>query len=219
MRDCATTARAERVFDALGLRPELYAADPELKGRRRARDRRRAARGHQLPDLPRPAARLATHIAEPRADRAAAIDYDGLEDACADEEVWSATCRTGLSPRTMTARRTQPSQRPHRISDSQIAKTLLDYHAARAGDQGRRARPATSRRRVTRSNARLIAPGRSTSTSTLSTASILFPRPRAGDDDRSAMYLSPRGGFGSYLRRHGIFPLRLRDRHAEATGD
>ena len=45
----------------------------------------------------------------------------------------------------------------------------------------------------------------------MSYSATLFPRSRAGDDQRNDIYLSPRGGFGQYLRRHGTFPLH-RDR-------
>jgi len=89
----------------------------------------------------------------------------------------------------------------------EIAKTLLDYLRRELAVKADQLNPDSQEKMVTRSNARLIPPWAIDEQERLVFGSIAYPRPRAGDDDRSAVYLSPRGGFGSYLRRRGIFPL------------
>ena len=94
--DCAHDELAQAVFDALALPIELYADDPDVKGRREARDRRGAARRARLPPLSRSPARLADHLAEPGAERPAARSTTTTSTNCvADEEVWGRSYRAG----------------------------------------------------------------------------------------------------------------------------
>src|SRR6266849_6819890 len=66
------------------------------------------------------------------------------------------------------------------------------------------------------SSQRLVAPWALDENESKEYATILFPRSRGGDADRSYVYLSARGGFGQYLRRRTTFEdfgekLRLDD--------
>jgi very-short-patch-repair endonuclease len=55
------------------------------------------------------------------------------------------------------------------------------------------------------SSQRLVAPWALDENESKEYATILFPRSRGGDADRSYVYLSARGGFGQYLRRRTTF--------------
>ncbi len=60
------------------------------------------------------------------------------------------------------------------------------------------------------SNQRLVAPWALDENEPKEYATILFPRGRGSDDNRSNVYLSARGGFGQYLRRGTPFGKQLR---------
>jgi len=59
------------------------------------------------------------------------------------------------------------------------------------------------------SNQRLVAPWALDENEPKEYATILFPRGRGSDDNRSNVYLSARGGFGQYLRRGTTFGKKL----------
>ena len=197
----------ERVCGALALPAVLYAVDPGLKGGPK-RDTDAALREVVSYRLYRDLQR-GWRLTSPNLEQTGLlkIEYADLEDACADEEIWTreqpAWCRPEDSDRSphgalVTATAEQ------RLA---VAKTLLDYLRRELTIKADQLDPDAQEKMVTRSNARLIPPWAIDEQERLVYGSIAYPRPRAGDDDRSAVYLSPRGGFGSYLRRHGTFPL------------
>jgi superfamily II DNA/RNA helicase/very-short-patch-repair endonuclease len=197
----------EQVCDALGLRPELYAADPELKGgpKRETDAVLREVISYRLyRDLQR-----GWRLTSPNLEQTGllTIQYADLEDACADEEIWAADL-----PEWYVAEDDDRSAHGALITATpdqrfQVARTLLDYLRRELAVKADQLDPDLQEKMVTRSNARLIPPWAIDEQERLVFGFVAYPRPRAGDDDRSALYLSPRGGFGSYLRRHGIFPL------------
>ncbi len=197
----------ERVCKALALRPELYATDPELKGgpKRETDAALREVVGYRLyRDLMR-----GWRLTSPNLEQTGllTIEYADLVDACADEDIWTADLPDWFMPE-------DGDHAPHgalvtATADQrlEVGKTLLDYLRRELAIKADQLDPDLQEKMVTRSNARLIPPWAIDEQERLVYGAIAFPRPRSGDDNRSAVYLSPRGGFGSYLRRHGAFPL------------
>ena len=138
------------------------------------------------------------------------IDYDGLGRVLRRRGLWSRELPAGSTPTTgATAIRRWRARADDR---ERVARVLLDFmrrelaikvdylDAEPPGGAQAALEPAADRRR-----------GRSTRTRRSRTARRLFPRPRAGHGrPQRDVYLSPRGGFGQYLRRHGTFPLHQR---------
>jgi len=118
------------------------------------------------------------------------IEYASLEELCAAEDVWQNThvVLTSATPETRM----------------QIARVLLDYMRRELAikvtylDQGSQ----ESLRQL--SSQRLIAPWAMDENEILEHSSILFPRRKLGDQDEYGgnLYLSPRGGYGQFLRRN-----------------
>ena len=126
------------------------------------------------------------------------------------------SCPRGSTPTTGATliRRWRARGREDR---ERVARVLLDYMRRELAIKVDALDESTSGGLKQRSSQRLTGPWAIDEHETLSYSATLFPRPRAGEDERSAVYLSPRGGFGLYLRRHGTFPLHQRS--AVAEGD
>jgi superfamily II DNA/RNA helicase len=198
---------AQRLFDALHLDFGLYAAEPDLRGP--ARERTNEVLREVLAYRVYRDQRRGWRLTSPNLEQTGLlrITYDGLAECCADEEVWSddlpAWCARddadrGAHPALTTA---EPE---HRL---QVAQVLLDYMRRELAIKVDALEEAKQEQLRQRSSQRLIAPWAIDEFETLVYSSTLYPQPRGGDDDRSGVYLSPRGGFGLFLRRHGTFPL------------
>ncbi len=194
----------ERVCGALALSPEHYAADPGLRGGPK-RDTDAALREIISYRLYRDLQR-GWRLTSPNLEQTGllSIQYSDLEDACADEEIWSADLPDWWTGDDRTAHGALATATTEQRTD--IAKTLLDFLRRELAVKADQLDPDLQEKMVTRSNARLKPPWAIDEQEQLSFGSIAYPRPRAGDDDRSAIYLSPRGGFGSYLRRTSTLP-------------
>ena len=191
-------------------RSSCYASDPDVQVPARRRETERgAARRARLPPLPRPAARLAGHLAEPRAVRPAARSR------------YAVARRALRAPRTCWRGPTHPALVDGHARDaaSGSRRVLLDFmrrelaikvdylDADLPGAAQAALEPAADRAR-----------GRSTRTRRSTLRRVAVSRARgAARDDRGDVYLSPRGGFGQYLRRRGTFPLHRRAADARRT--
>ena len=125
------------VFDALALPDDAVRDRSGRQGRREAPDRRGAARRARVPRLPRSAARLADHLAEPGADRAAAHRLRRPRDCVADDEVWEQELPGWIGE----DRDPHPLLTVGQHRDSRTGRAgAARLPAPRARDQGRRAR-------------------------------------------------------------------------------
>lgn len=184
-----------KVFQSLNLPIEYYASDPEVRFAQRAETDRalREVLGYRIyRDLKR-----GWRITSPNLEQSGLlrIEYASLEELCAAEDVWQNTHEvlTSASPETRM----------------RIAKVLLDYMRRELAikvsylDQGAQ----ESLRQL--SSQRLIAPWAIDENEILEHSSILFPRRKMGDREDEYggnLYLSPRGGYGQFLRRNTTFP-------------
>ena len=195
----ATTSWRQRSSTRSRLPLELYAVDPDrARSRAQRRDRPGAARRARLPPLPRPRARLADHVAEPRAVRAAARSTTRRSTS-------SAPTRTSGTGRHRP--RSPPPTPEPRASDR--ARVLLDFmrrelaikvdylDADLAGAAASSAPASAS-----------IEPWAIDEDEQLVHARVALPAAarRAARDYRGDVYVSARGGFGQYLRRPATFP-------------
>ena len=116
------------------------------------------------------------------------------------------SCRSGATPaRTVMVIRRWLA--PSQTTAKRIAKVMLDYMRRELAIKVDALDAARQEALKQRSSQRLSGTWSIDELEKLSYSATLFPRSRAGDDQRNDVYLSPRGGFGLYLRRHGIFPL------------
>ena len=89
----------------------------------------------------------------------------------------------------------------------EIAKTLLDFMRRELAMKVDYLDPIAQERIQQQSSQRLIAPWALDENEKMEHAAVLYPRPfRRGQDYGGDVYLSPRSGFGQYLRRPSTFP-------------
>ncbi|HEY7782755.1 MAG TPA: DEAD/DEAH box helicase [Ktedonobacterales bacterium] len=186
----------QRVFATLNLPLEEYANEPGLKFQA-LRETEKALRdvlGYRLyRDLKR-----GWRITAPNLEQVGLLDvrYLSLDEVCADEETWreSHAALAAASPETR----------------ERVARTLLDHMRRELAIKVNYLQPDFQERLRQQSDQRLkpTSPWAldDNEAERMETATVLYPRPHRGSDDRGGVYLSSRGGFGQYLRRSGTFP-------------
>jgi ATP-dependent helicase YprA (DUF1998 family)/very-short-patch-repair endonuclease len=177
----------ERVFETLNLPLELYAADPGVRFAARENTERalRAVLGYRLyRDLQR-----GWRITSPNLEQAGLLEirYQSLDELCQAEDVWAA-CHPALAHVASEVRMA-------------VAKTLLDFMRRELAIKVDYLTSAFQERIQQQSSQHLIPPWALDDQEPMEQASILFPRPSRPGDYGGHVFLSPRGGFGQYLRR------------------
>ena len=182
----------QRVFEALQLPLEMYAQDPDVRFQAKVETERalRDVIGYRLyHDL-----RRGWRVTSPNLEQCGLLEikYPWLEEVCKAEDVWQDFHPTlsDASPETR----------------SQIAEVLLDYMRRELVIKVNYLDSAEQERFQQRSGQYLIPPWALDENEKLVYAHALFPRSRRKGDSRDFVYLSPRGGFGLYLRRATTFP-------------
>ncbi|MEW6273407.1 MAG: DEAD/DEAH box helicase [Thermodesulfobacteriota bacterium] len=193
----------QRVFDALRLPLELYAADPDVKFLALEQTKRalRSVLGYRLyRDLQR-----GWRITQPNLEQCGLLEirYLSLDEVCADRETWQG-CHAALAGATPDTRR-------------KAAKVLLDFMRRERAIKVDYLDGQIQDQIKQQSSTRLIAPWAIDENETLEVASVLFPRPERAGDFGGHVFVSGRGGFGQYLARPSTFegfagPLRTEDR-------
>src|SRR6266702_2381306 len=186
----------QKVFNALNLPLQLYASDPSVKYQALAETQRalRNVLGYRLyRDLKR-----GWRITSPNLEQCGllTIKYLSLEEVCRDEEVWHK-CHAALCAASPETR-------------MQVSRVLLDHMRRELAIKVDYLDQLYQESIQQQSNQRLVAPWALDENEPKEYATILFPRGRGSDDNRSNVYLSARGGFGQYLRRMATFGMKLR---------
>ncbi len=177
----------QRVFDALALPFEEYAADPTVRFQAKI-DTERSLRdvlGYRLYyDL-----RRGWRITSPNLEQCGLleIDYVALREVCEAEDIWE----TG-HPALKSA---SPADR------LEIAKTLLDFMRRELIVNADYLERRKLEQIQHQSNQRLASPWAIDEDEKLEHAARLFPRARRKNDYLGDNYMSARGGYGQYLRR------------------
>lgn len=181
-----------RVFDTLALPLEAYALNPAVEYLQREETDRalREVLGYYLyRDL-----RRGWRITSPNLEQAGLleIDYQSLTRFCSDAR-W-----TEVHPALAAA---TPAQR------EAICKVLLDYMRRELAIRVTSLNPIDQESLKLLSNQHLISPWALDDQVRLERSAIIFPRSR-GDDAAQPfhVFMSPRGGFGRFLRRPSILP-------------
>lgn len=182
----------QRVDEALGLEPQDFAFEPEARfGRRQeARSALRDVLGYALyRDL-----RRGWRLTSPNLEQCGLlrIEYRSLDEICAAEDLWR-----GLTPPLAGAR---PETR------LRICKTLLDAMRRNLAIRVNYLERDFHERLKQRSEQFLKPPWALDPEERLEVAAIALPRASTRGDSEFGLYLSPRGGFGRFLRRPSAFP-------------
>jgi len=120
------------------------------------------------------------------------ISYLSLVELCADEESWQK-CHAALL-------KAKPETR------ARIARTLLDFMRRELAINVDYLDSLKQESIQQASAQRLRAPWAIDEGERLEYARVLYPRSMRPTDQRDDVYLSPRGGFGQYLRKSSTFP-------------
>lgn len=202
----------QRVFDALELPVAAYASSPDVKFQARA-DTDRAFRdvlGYRLyRDLKR-----GWRVTSPNLEQCGLLEicYLSLDDLCDAGPEWQTT-RQGKPVHDALRLATPETRR-------RVCKVLLDYMRRELAIKVNYLERTFQEQLTQKASQRLIDPWTidENESRAMEYASVLFPRPSAGQADSGGyVFLSARGGFGQFLGRAGTFPdhaerLRLEDR-------
>lgn len=219
-RGLGYTEVAPEVLAQSGLTARDYAKNPELKGGGVAR---RDAAMHEVISYRIYADQARWRLTSPNLELTGLIEigYDHLDECAADQAQFCAPLPDWVISE-------DGSRDPHRALEgaspatrAAVMRVLLDFmrrELAISSDQLNRQHQATM---AANSRQYLVDPWliEESDEHSLSFASVLYPRPRRKDSDsRSAVFLSPRGSFGGYLRRPGSFPHLSRQLTLDETG-
>ncbi|HHH31786.1 MAG TPA: DEAD/DEAH box helicase [Polyangiaceae bacterium] len=193
-----------RAFEAIDLPLQLYAADPGVKYAAREETERalREVLGYYVyRDL-----RRGWRITSPNLEQCGLLDIDylSLGEFCATQEEWKDT---------------HPVLAHASTADRElVCRVLLDFMRRELAIRVSYLNPVDQESIRQLSRQRLAAPWALDDNEQLERGRIVFPRPRGASKDETGhfVYLSPRGGFGLFLKRQGTFqdwhdPLKLED--------
>lgn len=178
-----------RVFEALDLPLRLYAVDPDVKfAAREETDRAmREVLGYYLyRDL-----RRGWRVTSPNLEQCGLLDIDylSLRDFCSDESEW-----LGRHPMLVSA---TPRNR------EKVCGVLLDYMRRELAIRVSFLDPAAQESIQQLSYQRLVPPWSIDDQERMERNRVVFPRAKGSSRGGPFVFLSPRGGFGFYLRRPG----------------
>lgn len=181
----------QRVFDALDLPIELYASDPDVRFQALEETKKalRAVLGYRLyRDLKR-----GWRVTAPNLEQCGLIEikYLSLDEVCKAEDLWKNT-HSALAAAPPETRQ-------------KVAKTLLDHMRRELAIKVDYLDQLRQEQIQQQSSQRLIAPWAIDENELMEHAAVLYPRSRTRKDYRGYSYLSPRGGFGQYVRRTSTF--------------
>lgn len=182
----------QRVFAVLDLPKEYYAGDPEVRflAEEETKKALRNVLGYRLyHDL-----RRGWRVMSPNLEQCGLLEihYASLEDISKAEEEWQ-NCHPALVGATAETRLT-------------VAKVLLDFMRRSLAIKVDYLDIQFQERIQQQSNQRLKSPWAIDEKETMVSATTVYPRGRIIGDFGGNIYLSPRSGYGQYLRRRETFP-------------
>ena len=183
----------QRVFDALKLDFAWYAIDPEVRFAQKAETERalREVLGYRIyRDLKR-----GWRITSPNLEQCGLLElhYTSLDEVCQAEDLWQDR-HPALAAATPETRQ-------------RVCRVLLDYMRRELAIKVSYLDPNHQESLRQLSSQRLRAPWAMDENEKLEHAAILFPRSRREQEEYGGnVFLSPRGGFGQYVRRSTTFP-------------
>ncbi|SMG37187.1 ATP-dependent helicase YprA, contains C-terminal metal-binding DUF1998 domain [Dethiosulfovibrio salsuginis] len=193
----------DRVFDALNLPMEIYAKNPGtmFHAQKQTHKALKEVLGYRLyHDL-----RRGWRINLPNLEQCGLLDikYLSLDEVCGEESLWKGSHEILVKATSETRKK--------------VVKTLLDYMRRELAirvdclDQEHQDKI----RRL--SSQHLIDPWSIEENEKMTYSALLFPRSKGKDDYFGNVFLSPKGGYGNYLRRSSTFRLDGQKLHLEDT--
>ena len=182
----------QKVFTALDLQKVFYAIDPEVKflAEEETKKALRNVLGYRLyHDL-----RRGWRVMSPNLEQCGLLEirYASLEELSSAEEEWE-NCHPALVGANQETRHT-------------VAKVLLDFMRRSLAIKVDYLDMNFQERIQQQSNQRLKSPWAIDDKERMVSATILYPRGKITGDFGGNIYLSPRSGYGQYLRRRETFP-------------
>ena len=177
----------QTVFDALALPMVEYSVDPDVRFQAKIETDRalRDVLGYRLyRDLKR-----GWRITSPNLEQCGLleVEYRSLDELCGDGEVWKNR-HTALDAAAPLLRR-------------ELAKALLDFMRQGLAVRVDYLDPNYQERLQQQSRQRLIQPWALDDEESLEIAAVLYPGSKKKEDFGGDIYLSPRGGYGQFVRR------------------
>lgn len=193
-----------RVFEALDLPLHLYAADPDVKfAAREETDRAlREVLGYYLyRDL-----RRGWRVTSPNLEQCGLLDIDylSLGDFCRDESEWQGKHSALVSA--------TPQDR------EKVCGVLLDFMRRELAIRVNFLDPAAQESVQQQSYQRLVPPWSIDDQERMERSRVVFPRAKGSSRGGPFVFLSPRGGFGFYLRRPGTLAPSTSDLPFDEVG-
>ncbi|MCB0013267.1 MAG: DEAD/DEAH box helicase, partial [Anaerolineales bacterium] len=196
---------APAVFAALNLPPRLYASEPDARysAQRQTEEALRGVLAYRLyQDL-----RRGWRVTAPNLEQCGLlhIEYPDLPFLAEDPEPWQ-----GRHPALVTAS----------VETRQnVLRVLLDYLRRELVIKVDYLEESFQERIQQRSSQRLIEPWSIDESETMTHGSVAFPSSRLPGVYRGNLYVSPRGSFGTFLRRQSSFPEWQENLDLEAAGE
>ena len=182
----------QKVFEALSLPKEIYARKPDARYQEETNLKRalREMIGYRLyRDLKR-----GWRVTSPNLEQCGLVEirYPVLDELCQAQDDWQNLhpALVGASPETR----------------QRICKVLLDFMRRELAIHVDYLKPDYQEQIKQLASQHLISPWAIDDKEKLEHAATLFPRPSKSGDYGGSVFLSPRGGFGRFLKRGGVFP-------------
>lgn len=193
----------QKVFEALSLPLNLYttAENPRFQVLEEIKRALRNVLGYRLyRDL-----RRGWRVTSPNLEQCGLLEirYISLDELCQAEDIWQNSHQALAQANPATRMK--------------VAKALLDYMRRELVIKVDFLTGEYQEKIQQQSSQHLIAPWAIDENERMEYAPILFPRSSQKEDERSFIYLSPRGGFGQYLRRQLTFPIKKDSSSIEET--
>ncbi len=183
----------QAVYKALALPIEYFAADPGVKFKAKSATEKalRSVIAYRVfQDL-----RRGWRVTAPNLEQCGLlkIEYQSLDELCQSEKDWQG-CHTALVSASPNVRHT-------------VARTLLDYLRRELAIETEYLEPVSQESIQRLSKQHLVEPWSIDEDEKMTHAAIAFPHSRSGKKNyEENIYVSPRSGFGQYLRRMPTFP-------------
>lgn len=184
---------AQKVFEALALPFHLYSVDPEVKFAAKTETEKalRDVIGYRVyRDLMR-----GWRVTSPNLEQSGllTVEYSSLDELSGAEEEWES-CHPALASASPATR-------------AKVATVLLDFIRRELAIKVEYLDNTYQEQLQLRSSAKLVSPWSIDDGEELERSRVVFPRSRgASRGPREWVFLSTRGGFGQFIRRHGTFP-------------
>jgi hypothetical protein len=187
----------QKVFEALNLPKDLYARKPEARYQEEINLKRalREVIGYRLyRDLKR-----GWRVTSPNLEQCGLLEirYPVLEELCNNDADWDELLLPGDEKRKVH----RALFTANREAREKISRVLLDFMRRELAIRVDYLKPDYQDQIKQQASQHLVQPWDIDEKERMEHAAILYPRPQGKEDYRGNIFLSPRGGFGRFLKR------------------